>query len=97
MKTIEDLFFGRNIPFESPALDPDEYRRLIDEILEFETPMLRSMNEEQKKLYNGYHSRRSALTIAEERDAFIRGFRLGVRIFLESLTDETQYPANFET
>ena len=32
MKTLEDLFFGRNIPFDSPALDPDEYQRLTAEI-----------------------------------------------------------------
>ena len=30
MKTIEDLFFGNNIPFELPAIDPDEWRHLSE-------------------------------------------------------------------
>ena len=28
MKTLEDLFFGKNIPYDSPSIDPEEYRRL---------------------------------------------------------------------
>ncbi len=39
MKTLEDLFFGRNIPFDSPALAPDEYRRLTAEIWKNVTPL----------------------------------------------------------
>lgn len=35
-----------------------------------------------------HHDRRSILTIHEERDAFIRGFRLGVQILSEALKEE---------
>ncbi len=97
MKTLEDLFFGNDIPFAAPALNPDEYHRLITDILEMETPLLASMTPEQRSLYERYHSSRSALTISEQRDAFVRGFRLGVRVLLESLTDHSYISANSES
>lgn len=96
MKTLEDLFFGRNIPFDSPALDPDEYRRLTAEILKVEMPLFKSMSKEQKELYNQYVDRCADLTDMEERDAFVRGFRFGVRLLLESLTDNSCICANSE-
>lgn len=94
MKALEDIFFGNNIPFESPALDPNEYQRLSAEILKVELPLFKSMSKEQKELYNQYVDRCADLTDMEERDAFVRGFRLGVRLLLESLTDNSCICAN---
>ena len=94
MKTIEDLFFGRNIPYDSPSLDPAEYRRLADKIAEAELPLYRSMTGEQKELYNRYLNCCADLSDAESRDAFIRGFRLDVRLLLESLADNPRICAN---
>ncbi|MBE6711354.1 MAG: hypothetical protein E7579_09580 [Ruminococcaceae bacterium] len=91
MKALEDLFFGYNIPFEAPSLDPDEYHRLNEKIQESENPLWKSMNPEQKKLYNQYIDSCTELTSMQERDAFIRGFRLAVQFFLESLTQELYF------
>lgn len=88
MKALENLFFGYNIPFEAPSLDPDEYCRLSQKIQESENPLWKSMNPEQKKLYNQYVDSCSELTSLQERDAFICGFRLGVQFLLESLIQE---------
>ena len=97
MKALEDLFFGYNIPFEAPSLDPDEYCRLSQKIQESENPLWKSMNPEQKKLYNQYSEHCAELTSMQERDAFIRGFRLGVRLLLESLTAPSYLSANSES
>ena len=88
MKALENLFFGYNIPFEAPSLDPDEYHRLNEKIQESENPLWKSMNPEQKKLYNQYVEYCAELTSMQERDAFIRGFRLAVQFLLESLMEE---------
>ncbi len=94
MKTLEDLFFGNDIPFEKPAIDRDEYRRLVEKIMETETPLRNSMTGEQLSLFEEYHDRRSDLTVSELRDAFVRGFRLGARVMLETLGSE-QTQASF--
>lgn len=94
MKTLEDLFFGKNIPYDSPSIDPEEYRRLTAGISEVEILLYRSMSKEQKELYNQYVDRCADLADAESRDAFVRGFRLGVRLLLESLTDNPRIFAN---
>ena len=88
MKALENLFFGNNIPFTLPALDRAENRRLSSALEEVEDPLYDSMSAEQKKLYNQYHDRLAELTESELRDAFIRGFRMGVQVILEALEDE---------
>ena len=42
MKTLENLFFGNEIPFELPSLDREEYHRLVEELGEFEDPLFES-------------------------------------------------------
>ena len=89
MKTIEDLFFGNNIPFELPALDPDERRHLSELLNEIEDPFLKELTREQRKTYDNCMEARLDIEVAEMRDAFVRGFRMGVRLMLETITEET--------
>ena len=88
MKTIEDLFFGNNIPFELPAIDPDERRHLSELLNRIEDPFLKEMTKEQRKTYSDCMEARLDIEIAEMRDAFVRGFRMGARLMLETLTEE---------
>ena len=88
MKTIEDLFFGNNIPFELPALDPDERRHLAELLNGVEDPFLKELTKEQRKTYSDCMEARLDIEIAEMRDAFVRGFRMGVRLMVETLTKE---------
>ncbi len=53
MKTLENLFFGNEIPFELPPLDREEYHRLIEELDEIEDPLLEQLTKEQQQLYAG--------------------------------------------
>ena len=52
MKTLENLFFGNEIPFELPSLDREEYHRLVEELGEFEDPLFESLTKEQRQLYD---------------------------------------------
>ncbi|MBO4931975.1 MAG: hypothetical protein J6I42_07305 [Clostridia bacterium] len=83
MKTIENLFFGNEIPFELPPLDREEYHRLVEELDEFEDPLLEQLTKEQRQLYEDCQDIRMDISIAQMRDAFVRGFRMGVRIILD--------------
>ena len=86
MKTIEDLFFGNNIPFELPAIDPDERRRLSELLNEIEDPFLKELTREQRRIYDSCMEARLDTEVAEMRDAFVRGFCMGVRLMFETLT-----------
>ena len=88
MKTLEDLFFGNNIPFQLPAIDRENYRCLIDQYEKIDKPFRESMTEEQEKLYEESMNAYQDLVSSNLRDAFIRGFRMGARVMLEVLGDE---------
>lgn len=90
MKTIKDLFFANNIPFELPALDEEEWQCLTQRFSEKETPFFQSMTKEQKKLYEDYQDARLDIAVSEPRDAFVRGFRMGARLMREVMGDEKQ-------
>lgn len=89
MKTLENLFFGNEIPFELPSLDREEYHRLVEELDEFEDPLFESLTKEQRQLYDDCLNIRMDISIAQMRDAFVRGFRMGARIFLDVVSDKT--------
>ncbi len=88
MKTLENLFFGNEIPFELPAIDREEYHRLVEELGEFEDPLFESLTKEQRQLYENCQNIRMNIAISQLRDTFIRGFRMGARMMLEVLSDE---------
>lgn len=87
MKTIENLFFGNEIPFELPPLDREEYHRLVEELDEFEDPLLEQLTKEQQQLYEDCQDIRMDISIAQMRDAFVRGFRMGARIMLDVIKE----------
>jgi len=88
MKTLEDLFFGNNIPFQLPAIDRETYRCLIEQYEKVDKPFRESMTEEQEKLYEESMNAYQDLVSSNLCDAFIRGFRMGARVMLEVLGDE---------
>ncbi len=88
MKTLESLFFGEDAPFELPAINREQYRRLLQEFGKTEKPFLESMTEEQQQMYEDSMNVYQQLSSSNLRDAFIRGFRMGARIMLEVLGDE---------
>ncbi len=45
------------------------------------------MTKEQRKTYDACMEARLDIEVAEMRDAFVRGFRMGVRLILETLTE----------
>ena len=89
MKTLENLFFGNEIPFDLPSLDREEDRRLVEELGKFEDPLFESLTKEQRQLYEDCQDIRMDISIAQMRDAFVRGFRMGARIFLDVVSDKT--------
>ena len=53
-----------------------------------EDPFLKEMTKEQRKTYSDCMEARLDIEIAEMRDAFVRGFHMGARLMLETLTEE---------
>lgn len=91
MKTLENIFFGNEVPFELPSLDREEYHRLSEELDKFEPLLFADLTKEQRKLYDDCQSIRMEIAINQMRDSFVRGFRLGARIFLDVVSETENF------
>ena len=90
MKILEDLYYSPEIyeSLQSPA-----FRKEIREIDRILSPLYNklydTLTDSQKELFNKVEHLFNERTCAEERHAFLNGFRLAAHIFAESLADES--------
>jgi benzoyl-CoA reductase/2-hydroxyglutaryl-CoA dehydratase subunit BcrC/BadD/HgdB len=66
----------------------DGKKKMYELLNRIEDPFLKEMTKEQRKTYSDCMEARLDIEIAEMRDAFVRGFRMGARLMLETLTEE---------
>lgn len=85
MKTIEDLYYGNKIPSETHIVHRKQWRRLFRQSAAIEKRLWHTMTSEQKKQYEACCERCNRAHDLELLDSFTKGFRLGMRLMLESL------------
>ena len=86
MTTLEDFYYGNIIPHENPIIkgssDYDVANRLV---VRHDEALTATLTEQQKETFQKFKDSYLELLTLGERDAFIRGFSLGVRIAVEAL------------
>ena len=90
MKILEDLYYSQELyePLRSPAFRK-ELRDIDQKICPLYNKLYDSLSDSQKELFNKVEHLFNERTCAEERHAFLSGFRLAAHIFTDSLTDES--------
>ncbi len=89
MKILEDLYYSQELyeSLRSPACRKE--LRDLDQILKpLYDQLYKSLSDSQRELFNKVEHLFNERTSAEERHAFLNGFRLAAHIFNESLVDE---------
>ena len=81
---IDDLYFGRIHPCERNS-SPEE-QQLIGELAEHYERLLEVMTEEQREHFVMFKDCLQEIGMLAERDMFIYGFRLGMRLAVEVMT-----------
>ena len=88
MKIIEDLYYGRISPYEmsiSTTLDYQKLKALADRN---EDLLRESLSDEQKELLDKLIETVTDISSISERDMFIAGFRLGMKLMMDVMKDE---------
>ena len=83
---IDDLYFGRIHPCERNS-SPEE-QQLTGELAEHYEWLLETMTEEQRKHFEKFKDSLQEIEMIAERDMFMYGFRLGMRITIACLTNK---------
>ena len=88
MKIIEDLYYGRISPYEMSISTTPEYQKLKALADRNEDLLRESLSDEQKELLDKLIESVTEISSISERDMFIAGFRLGVKLMIDVTKDE---------
>ena len=88
MNTIQDLYYGRISPYEMSISTTPEYQKLKALADKNEDLLRESLSDEQKELLEKLTESVTDISSISERDMFINGFRLGVKLMIDVMKDE---------
>ena len=88
MNTIQDLYYGRISPYEMSISTAPEYQKLKALANRNEDLLRESLSDEQKELLEKLIECITDISSISERDMFITGFQLGVKLMIDVMKDE---------
>ena len=83
MNNIQDLYYGRISPYEMSISAAPEYLKLKALADKNEDLLRESLSDEQKELLDKLTKCITDISSISERDMFIAGFRLGVKLMID--------------
>lgn len=83
MSKLKELYYGNVCPVEKNIEKGSEYYEFSKKTAVTEEKLLKSLNDEEKKLYEVVLECRSKQECILEEEIFVDGFRLGAQIMLE--------------
>ena len=88
MNTIQDLYYGRISPYEMSISTAPEYLKLKTLADQHEDWLRETLSDEQKKLLDKLIECITDISSISERDMFINGFRLGMKLMIDVMKDD---------
>ena len=88
MKIIEDLYYGRIAPYEMNISATTEYQKLKALADRNEDLLRQTLSDEQKELLEKLIEFVTDISSISERDMFIAGFRLGVKLMMDVMSSK---------
>ena len=88
MNTIQDLYYGRISPYEMSISTAPEYQKLKTLADKNENLLKETLSDEQKELLEKLTECITDISSISERDMFINGFQLGVKMMIDVMKDE---------
>ena len=86
MTTLENFYYGNIIPHENPIIKGSEYDVANRLVVRHDETLTATLTEQQKETFQKFKDSYLELLTLGERDAFIRGFSLGIKIAVEALS-----------
>ena len=84
---LEDLWFDNLIVNEAEIKKGSEPEKVLAESVKCDDTFRETLTEKQKEQFSACGERRNELLTVFEKEAFIRGFKLGARMAAEVLSD----------
>ena len=85
MTTLENFYYGNIIPHEIPIVQGSEYDVANKLVVRHDEALTATLTEQQKETFQKFKDSYIDLLTLGERDSFIRGVSLGLKIAVEAL------------
>lgn len=89
MRMIEDLFYGNICTCEKSLTRGGEYSHLLELTVKNEEKFSILLSPQQKEVYEKVKDCKTDMNNLLEKEAFIDGFRLGLKLMAESVYDKS--------
>ena len=86
MYTLEDLYYGNLFPNEKCTKLDDETKELPGLLNRNDEKLTANLSDEQKETFEKYKDCNREISEICERQSFIKDFKLGAKIVIESMT-----------
>lgn len=90
MPTLENLYHGNIFLADKWIMRGEEYSKLINLSVRNEDKLVPTLSKEQKVIFEKYKDCISEMTSIAEKEAFIQGIKLGIKITAESFLTDSQ-------
>lgn len=89
MTTLENFYYGNISPHENIVRQTGLFAKVLNKLSKNEDNLTATLSDEQKALFDKYNETNSKLCDISEKEAFIRGFKLGLRFMFEAMDDSS--------
>jgi hypothetical protein len=90
MTPLENLYYGNIDPANKYIKRGSEYSKLLNLSVRNEDKLLPTLSKEQKLIFEKYKDCINEMTSIAEKEAFIQGIKLGIKITAESFLTDSQ-------
>ena len=90
MTTLEDLYYGNIFPADKDIKRGSEYSMLLNLSVRNEEKLMPTLSKEQIIIFEKYKDCVTEMTSIAEKEAFIQGIKLGIKIIAESFLTDSQ-------
>ncbi len=88
-KILEDLYFGKIVPYEKRMAANSELQHLAKQATDCESQLTEQLNEEGQNLLKVLINAQQEIDRITVMENFILGFRLGVRLMAECMDEDS--------
>ena len=90
MSVLEDLWYGNIAPWEREIKRSSEYSDVLERIVQLETDLHARLNDKEKEHLERFVDCLNEMCCISERETFVRGFTLGIKLIIEVMTEQNQ-------
>ena len=87
-KTIQELWYGNIVPQDMCKRGDPRIDNLLSLLARNRKELSETLTEAQKEALQKYDDNNQELTSITESEIFVQGFRLGMRLAIESFSDD---------